>query len=357
MKKAPSRASSFFCTPLRLTYDSAVTRLAKTQTNRILRTDFPRHTASQIYTARDIGDRIMRVNFGWWNVSLKQAGKKSESEARDARRLVVEMLKKLLDDYQIDVLGICEVGADDMEAITVALGTEYRCVGFFEAWSPRAECDLAILLRRSTTKLEGEEYERFFVENRVLGLGVSTTLRIFGQTFGFVLSHWPSRQWLPHRDPDRCTYGAQLRSVHQRIREDMKIQHVIFAGDYNDEPFDEALSAHLTSTRDATRLINSELVTYNPFWRSLGTHDAFLGRPPSERVSGSYRYASGRHTTWYTFDQMMFSRDFVFGGSWRLDEAATGIIADDWVVALVRDRGNKIDHLPIISVVEAQRRD
>jgi hypothetical protein len=298
----------------------------------------------------------VEVTFAWWNTSLSHGGKPpstGHSKGNDARNEATLLVRHLFSRYALDVLAVGEVSAEDLSHMSAVLGADFETLAFNDAWGRRKIGDLGMIVRKSTATTSTAAYQSHFIESRTLAIGVVVRVNIAGTCFSLVISHWPSRLHMPRHSPDRQTYGVELRRVLERIKGNADPSHVVLLGDYNDEPFDDSLASHLMATRDTSRLRRTRFVSYNPFWRKLGTHEAHLDAEPGQQVAGSYRYISGRDTTWFTFDQMIFCRDFLLGGAWRLNERRTGIVADTTALNLIRNPSFKFDHLPIIGVAEA----
>lgn len=294
----------------------------------------------------------MKMRLGWWNTGLNHRGRGSTEVACTARKEATRIIQHLLLRYELDALALCEVRSDHLSEFVAAVGPGFSVYIFDSCWGKRKAGDLGLIIRDGTTRVVGHEYESHQIEKRTLAIGVSVAMTFHSVAFTWVISHWPSRRYLPRGAPERHIFGAALRAVVKQWKARDPLRHIVLAGDYNDEPFDDSLAAQLLATRDTSRLLNSELTTYNPFWRKLGTHEAFLNTKPGQQAAGTYRYASGRETTWHTFDQMIFCREFIVGRTLHLVEEETGIIADDDIFELVRNARHGFDHLPILGVME-----
>jgi hypothetical protein len=82
------------------------------------------------------------------------------------------------------------------------------------------------------------------------------------------LSHWTNVR--DCNEADRQHLGNRLRDEVNTILYSDRSKPVILLGDYNAEPFSNALTIGLESTRDVVRARNKHLLLYNPFWRHLG---------------------------------------------------------------------------------------
>jgi len=69
---------------------------------------------------------------------------------------------------------------------------------------------------------------------------------------------------------------------------------VIVIGDFNDEPFSDAMQSQLRGVRER-RLVHGDPdreLLYNPFWRKLGEHRPAGRVAPSFSPAGTYYYGS-----------------------------------------------------------------
>ncbi len=106
------------------------------------------------------------------------------------------------------------------------------------------------------------------------GWHLSVTAQGQEDALDIVVVHWPTH----HREqgPQRGHMAASLYREFRRSRD------VVIVGDFNDEPFSEALSDGLVACRDRDLVRQKEEAFYNPFWRWLG--DRQHGEDESRRV-------------------------------------------------------------------------
>jgi len=131
----------------------------------------------------------------------------------------------------------------------------------------------------------------------------------------------------------------------------------ILMGDYNDDPCSPSLANHLLATRDRNMAQENRTFLYNPFWRKLGETVDHDERLAPHSVCGTHFYRAGRYTQWHTFDQLMFSSEFLQDGPMVLDEQHTRIIVTESLKTRILDRTEKLDHFPVLSTVSLRSQE
>ena len=98
----------------------------------------------------------------------------------------------------------------------------------------------------------------------------------------------------------RRKVASMLRASVTQSRKDTP--HVIVAGDFNDEPFDQSVSETLRTSRDARVAANDGRLLYNPCWRFMHDGDANA----EHGLVGTAR-GGDPETRWRAFDQILMS--------------------------------------------------
>jgi len=181
----------------------------------------------------------------------------------------------------------------------------------------------------------------------ILKIAQRVTLVIDGyeSPFHIFVSHWSSRLWCQEGSPDRNLLGVRLRDKIDEVLSDDRFKpFVILLGDYNDEPFSDSLSHHVMASRDIELVSKKNHLLYNPFWKCLG--------PGENTPSGSYYYKSGKVTNWHTFDQVIFSHEFIAGDDWRYSNGHKHVISIPGYIEKIKDKNSIFDHFPVSGRIE-----
>ncbi|MBA3462848.1 MAG: hypothetical protein H0T46_23030 [Deltaproteobacteria bacterium] len=186
------------------------------------------------------------------------------------------------------------------------------------------------------------------LRNRDVTRAIGFTLRIAsGPIVDIVGVHWPSRT-IAENAMIRQSLGSGLQThVTNLVDLGGDDAFVIVCGDFNDDPFDVSLTANLFGTRDRGLAKKQQRALYNPFWRLVGERKAHDSDPVHE-AAGTHFWDSGTQTRWYTFDQFLFSSNFVNDGAWQLVESATEV----WDRPPLAEDGGALhkgfDHYPVV---------
>lgn len=173
-----------------------------------------------------------------------------------------------------------------------------------------------------------------------------------GDVFNIYVCHWPSRLSRAENGLGRDELGIAMRiEIDLLMYEQGTSAKVILMGDFNDEPFNEAIADKLMASRDMALVIANNSLMYNPFWRKLGGLKSYSKECLTKTPYGTYFYKGARgNTKWHTFDQIIFSSSFVANNNWHLREEAT-LIHDEILDHVIVGKGI-FDHLPISAIVE-----
>ncbi len=302
----------------------------------------------------------MRLSFAWWNTALSPVGKPRKPTKKPRLRLAkddtLDLINLLLTKFDIDFIAMGEVSEEDIRFFRQGLVDGFA-------------------IQSSNINFSDPQFYTCFVwrEQKLLVVDsikrVSGSLRIAQRVdlrvkdtndlIHIVISHWPSGLWREDEQlsSERHQLGMRLREVVDEIFSWQKeIPYTILMGDYNHEPFDHSISFHLKATRDrefACKKQNKRLL-YNPFWRHMVRPLSNKKNPEYRIAGGSYYYKGGAITRWRTFDQMIFSTEFLSDTGWCLNETMTGIVNIPEYYNLVVKTTEYFDHMPIMGVIERE---
>lgn len=299
----------------------------------------------------------MRMSFAWWNSALSPLGKPRANDPQ--KTIALTLIAKLLTEYEVDFMALGEVCSTDI-GLYQEIFSDFFDIHAESLWDDDSKFSTCFLLRKQKASLidfkniilrSGRSQVRLAQQIDIIAAD-TTPMHIF-------ISHWPSRLWCEQNSAERHSLGMRLRDSVDKVFDDYaevgRLPYVVLLGDYNDEPFDPAMSEHLRATRDKALVIKKpDVLLYNPFWRHLVAPWNESKNDPLSTIGGSYFDKRGTRTRWRTFDQIIFSAAFLNPKGWRLNEKLTGIIDIPEYSALVTNSTQIFDHLPIIGVVEME---
>ncbi|WP_394521461.1 hypothetical protein C1N60_04985 [Pantoea sp. SGAir0184] len=294
-----------------------------------------------------------KITLGWWNTSLSPHSKENKS-TDEHKQYVAFTLIRLLNERNIDAICLCEVSQLDVEFISEVVGDGFSVYdGVYR--EGRKKFDICIIFRSDVLQL---------ADSTVISKLHPTGNRIYaGQKVEFVimetqepltlfLVHWSSRLYDYEDSPKKAELGMLLRTAVSDCFEQAANSKIIVLGDFNEEPFNESITYHLAATRDIALVKRRPGLLYNPFWRHMNYSKMHPNSDTSGVHGGTYYYKNDDFSKWKTFDQMMFSSDFISGKTWHLNESETVIFSDPDFLQYINNSSSKFDHLPIISVIE-----
>ena len=298
--------------------------------------------------------QTMRLAFAWWNTSLSPTRRPNRAGAEDMK-VVVDVVSTLLNVLSVDCLGLGEVCSEDLRRIRDELdASEFSIVDGTERIQ-RTSFDLGVIFRNSklreadsvsVTAAYGQHQLKLAQRIDFQVAGVDRPLHVFA-------SHWPSRLWAHEDQPIRDILGVRLGDAICELRSFYPDEPtIVLMGDYNDEPFDPALSGHLLASRDRRLVRKNRGLLYNPFWRFLGEREPHVPGRVSRPHAGTFYHSSGDTTKWRTFDQILFSSACLLGQPWHINEELTCVLEIPPLDTLVQDSGWIFDHFPVTSVLE-----
>jgi hypothetical protein len=295
---------------------------------------------------------LRTFNFAFWNTALvppKGPKKISQSSLEKACEIIAITFAK----NHIDFMALCEVDEESLVSIETLLSSLQLTFCFINKKTETGgKFNLGYIYRSEKvsinegithTGMVGTSHVKIAQELIVLLNGTQNHLHV-------LISHWPSRlQYVAESLKKECSIG--LRSFAQEIIGGGS--QVIMMGDYNDDPYSESLFSNLRATNDRGLVIdNPSYWLYNPFWKTLSARVDFK-RDVLRHDFGTCYSKSGNRNSWSSFDQIIFSGNFLTSGPWFLKESNTGIVPEDRIIEVIMDAKNKFDHLPIMGSIES----
>lgn len=289
-----------------------------------------------------------KLTIAWWNTSLAPSGK--SRRCKTLRLEAVEVIAYLLVTSKVDFMALGEISSEDLtylQSIELFKDLEFKS-GISKAG--RSQFDICYMY--NPAKVSVLSTENITSEKGTSTLKIAQRIDIIENQsktlFQIFASHWPSRLWCHKNHADRDVLGIRLRDeVDKILKSSPTPPHIILLGDYNDEPFDQSLSAQVMATRDIELVQKRKHLMYNPYWGQMG--QAKSGEPHNR---GSYYYKSGLTTRWHTFDQIIYSHAFVSEKKWKLSDDNTHLIEVPGLAELVISAKSKFDHIPICGIIE-----
>lgn len=255
---------------------------------------------------------------------------------------------------KVEILGLCEVSAEDITKLKTLCATHgYGLVDGIPT-GKGVKLDCCVIYRISSfkakaTKIVATPSTR---ARKRIGLHIIFEILSTAETLHIFVSHWPSVRWINKGTAVRLSYGIDLRKVVSEIWENDPEALLVLMGDYNDEPFDEPLAFNLEASRDASFVYNKPKCLYNPFWRRLGCIRGYSRNNSTETYAGTYFYKVDKVDRWRTYDQIIFSSEFLGRSQWHLDEASVGIVDIPQYTKVVLEKSMIFDHFPITATIE-----
>ena len=177
------------------------------------------------------------------------------------------------------VLGVCEIEnitvLQDLVAMPSISGRNYKIVHYD---SPdRRGIDVALLYQEKYFQYESSapftvkdpSDTSFYTRDQLLVNG-----KIGGESFHFIVAHWPSRRGGERRSRPKRMLAAQLgMSIMDSIRKVEPEAKIIYMGDLNDDPVSYSIKNVMLTEGDITKVQPGQL--YNPmekhFLQGIGT--------------------------------------------------------------------------------------
>lgn len=289
------------------------------------------------------------LRFLWWNTGLSPPVGRRQASQED-RAFVVNQLLDARRTVGWDVLGLAEVSDQDIEAILLGLhDSSLVPVDMGPRKQGRRTNDIALIFDQTHLTLADHASMDVRAKRINLKVGYRASFVVNGrnEVIHVTASHWPSRLMVAEDDVRRSYLGDALYRSLRGLAAEISPLAVVM-GDFNDDPYSPSLSRHFLASRDRTLASQQNEIYYNPFWRALGESAHIADE--KEGICGTYYYRSGIHTRWHTFDQIIFSSEFLQQKS-QLNEANTRILTTPDLVKVLIDRRSIFDHLPVLGEV------
>lgn len=295
------------------------------------------------------------ISLAWWNSGLCPASNKEQN--RDNQEISSAIIKMLTKELHIEIIGLCEVDSTIIDAICSGIIDDSYELLPAVARIGRSKFDTCIIYKKDCINIR-------LIKNVVLAKGkrnykiaqiFAISVSEISENIYLCVSHWPSRLHVHEEDSLRLLFGVKLRDEVNELQKAENGKYIILMGDYNDEPFNNAITKGLMASRDRQYSKKKEYLFYNPFWRYLAFSDE--DSCDSERLlcDGSYYYRNGEITKWHTFDQIMFSSSFLGNNSlYKLKDNYTSIIVSESIISLMELPKSNLDHLPIMCAIEME---
>lgn len=292
----------------------------------------------------------------WWNTSLSPPTKPRASE--DKRNFIKHAVKEFFNKKGVDILALGEVSSLDLEEIKDYINDSSIILHDATGQDKYLKFNIGVLFKK--TRLRILYHKSFLDSYGKITLKLCEYIKIYSRdsesVINIYVSHWPSRLHCPENSPKRIEIGTALRQKLDVIRKSSSDpQFIILMGDYNDDPYSISLAEHLLATRDRELAQKNDSFLYNPFWRYLGESEPFLHGKTEQGICGTYYYASGQPSRWYTFDQIMFSSAFLKEGPLTLDERYCQILRNDYLESAIKSSESIFDHLPVMGAINIRR--
>lgn len=291
-----------------------------------------------------LADSLPTLRVAWWNTGLSAPGQRSQTRSRDGLprwNLTTDTVRELLRAADLLVLGeidceslfsLCPDGFASlpMQGVTAKMGVVF---------DPRR----VIIRHQGGTVFRARGRELRILDLRLQHMDVDKSIEVLAV-------HFPSHL-REDQETLRRLFASDLSREIRLRRQGSRDAHLIVIGDFNDEPFADAMQSQLRGVRERTLVYadNDRSLLYNPFWRKLGERGPAGRGVPVFGPAGShfYRKNAANGQCWYTYDQILVTAAFLAGTGWTLDEEHTDILCLD---SLFSDKSLKygLDHLPIV---------
>lgn len=294
----------------------------------------------------------MQYTFCWWNTGLSPP--RGQVNAPAHMDQVAEKLR-FMSKRNIDLFCLGEVDAaaikhfsDEQALLNYKIidrsqdeaGTKFNMAFAYRA--DRMELSQFTFLTKRVRMSKKKVAQSFNVT-----LADETLLRVF-------VVHWPSRLYSPEDGTLRKSIGTLLRDSIDDLLDAFEHEKIILLGDFNDEPYNEAIALEMSASRDVSMVQRNNRLLYNPFWRRMSPIGSYKQPYEQPTVQGSYYHRSGLVHRWVVFDQVLVSSALVGGSQWHLQEEETRIWQDPDYFDVGPSKSKTIDHLPVLVAIERE---
>lgn len=296
-------------------------------------------------------DEIHTLRFAFWNTGLTPplASKKGMTPP-NTMTSALEIIDDILD--KTDVLGLCEVYNDNITEIERHLkGSEYKIKNLVVK-AGKTWFDLAVIYRKKSVSLKFNKEllaAHHTQENLKTGLRLTLTDKLSKDKFHLFISHWKAR---PGNVEERQKTGQALWHASKELIK--KNEKVILMGDYNDEPFSSSIFQGVQAGKcyDSAKHYTRNNF-YNPFARLSFNAEIYSHLNPIPQSVGTYYLKGSKQEpqNFFTFDQIIFSSNFLGSSNWHLDESSVQIYKHNDIIETMLSRQKTFDHYPILASI------
>lgn len=289
-------------------------------------------------------------NVGFWNTGLspnKDADRADDQALIDAGLII----KELIESERIDLLGLTEVSDLVLDQIRDVLPENF--VFLHSMTNLRySKFNMSFVVNTACLDLEGGIIDILEgLEDAQEKVAKRLVLRHkAGHEFYVFASHWPSPMGLMGEHGKVAGLAKLLRSNVDNILLSDKDSPIILMGDYNEEPFTEAMWKSLRVARSTERVLGKKSLLYNPFWENLSHFDM----SHTHYRHGTQYYKSGLRDQWASTDQIIVSSGVVGGDNMRLKDGRAKVHTSERVLSVVLDDKSKFNHLPVFLQIEVR---
>jgi Endonuclease/Exonuclease/phosphatase family. len=294
---------------------------------------------------------LYNLRLGWWNTALSPSAPQATSNANETTyERILNHIRFLMFDEGCDFLAICEISSADVLILRKNLLKSDIEVLNLANEIGRSRFDIAVIYKPQKIKIEHiKSLSKPITGNTVKAAQeVKLTNIDDGRFICVYLCHWASR--LNGDGESKRNIAAEIikYAAQNHLIDD---NHVIIMGDFNDNPYDDSLIKKLNASYclDTVRKYPKEFF-YNPFWRTLVSEHKYshVATKATTYISGTHKHKQFSGTLWHSYDQMLFSGNFINNNYWHLNEFATKIVTSEKILDDYSDKSVFIDHLPII---------
>lgn len=284
----------------------------------------------------------LTLNISWWNSGVSPPSTKATAGVFSKEHF--ETLSEIIEVYEADIVGICEVDKSNIDSISThlqkAYGEKYFVIDLYNQ-SGNSIDDYCLII--NTLKLyqtgtpeslnrKAPGYNNYLKAGHLLHLSL-----IDGTPLWITVSHWQSRLTYQEENHIRLKLGQALRTSVETILSKHTDPLVILCGDFNDEPFSPSIKELVTS-RDMNFVKRRSDTFFNPMWGLMGMNDL----THSGIVHGTYGGTTSYQLTQkLTIDQIMISPAFLKNG-WGFYEAGISVL----------EHSSSSDHAPLVCQLE-----
>lgn len=249
----------------------------------------------------------MELNLCWWNIGVSPPIKKAKKENSETIKLAKDYIKDMVEKRHLDIVALCEISQDesiDFKELANELEMDYIDLS---GKIGRVIIDVSIMYEMSKLEFISSKFlTKLQPDNRAVRVGVRIVFKEteYNRFITLFLSHWPSV--LSADDKVRNSAAQELRiNIDNILKKYGSDSQFICMGDYNTNPYSEAMVDILYATRDYHIIKKKRELLFNPFW--------YLLSDKKTNNIGTYYYKFAPSNRWHVFDQMIFSSSFLYG--------------------------------------------